>query len=193
MTLIGRRSLLGAVALVGLGAAEPPAEPSAYRMSEYKGLTPPTLNGAPALSTDQAAQLWRSGKAIFIDTLARAPKPAGLPPGTIWRPEPREDIPGSIWLADTGYGALPPVMETYFANALRDATGGDRHRMLVFYCRADCWMSWNAGRRAAALGYTDVRWYRDGTDGWAEHHLPLEAREPLPRPAQVDVSSAKAG
>lgn len=193
MTRIGRRGLLGAIALIGLGAAPPPAEPDTYRMRDYKGPTPLTLDGTPALSTEQAAQLWRSGTAIFVDTLARAPKPAGLPPGTIWHPEPREDIPGSIWLADTGYGALPNVMESYFTNALREATGGDRNKPLVFYCRAECWMSWNAARRASALGYSDVRWYRDGTDGWAAAHLPLEPREPLPRPSQADVSPAKAG
>ena len=182
--MIARRALLGAALMVGSGAGKPPPEPNSYRMSDYKAPTPTTLNGAPALSTEDASRLWKSGHAIFVDTLARAPRPAGLPAGTLWHPKPRDDIPGSIWLPDTGYGVLPAIMEGYFADALRTATKGDRDRTLVFYCRADCWMSWNAARRAEALGYTKVRWYRDGTDGWASRGLKLEPREPVPRPPQ---------
>ncbi len=176
-----RRALLGLMLLAAAGAAPPP-EPSGYRLKDYRAPTPMTLNGAPALSTPEAARLWKSG-AIFVDTLARAPRPAGLPAGTIWHPKPRDDIPGSVWLPDTGYGRLPEIMAAYFADALRTATGGRHDRILVFYCRADCWMSWNAARRAEALGYTRVRWYRDGTDGWAASGLPLTPAEPVPRPA----------
>jgi PQQ-dependent catabolism-associated CXXCW motif protein len=52
----------------------------------------------------------------------------------------------------------------------------------VFYCLASCWMSWNAAKRALAIGYRHVAWYPDGTDGWAADHLPLELRTPVPRP-----------
>ena len=98
----------------------------------------------------------------------------------------RSPVPGSIWLPDTGYGALAPVMQQYFERGLQQVTGGDRGRALVFYCLANCWMSWNAAKRAVALGYTHVAWYPDGTDGWAEHHLPLEARAPVPRPQAAE-------
>ena len=47
-------------------------------------------------------------------------------------------------------------------------------RLLVFYCLANCWMSWNAAKRALSLGYPNVAWYRDGTDGWLAASLPLE-------------------
>jgi rhodanese-related sulfurtransferase len=40
-------------------------------------------------------------------------------------------------------------------------------------------MSWNAAKRAIGLGYRNVIWYPDGTDGWAAAGLPLERREPL--------------
>jgi hypothetical protein len=43
------------------------------------------------------------------------------------------DIPGSIWLPDTGYGALAPVTERYLRGALAQVTGDDRTRWLVFY------------------------------------------------------------
>ena len=96
---------------------------------------------------------------MFVDVLPQPPRPAGLPAGTIWQPKPRQDIPGSVWLPDTGYGELAPVMEDYFAADLPQATGGDQRDRLVFYCLAKCWMSWNAAKRALALGYTRVDWY----------------------------------
>jgi len=163
-------------------AAAPPAEPAGYRTGDYRAAVPATFNGRPALTTDQAAALWRRGEAVFIDTLPQAPRPQGLPPSTIWHPKPRNDIPGSIWLPDTGYGELAPVMEAYCARNLEAATHGNRDRHLVFYCLADCWMSWNAAKRAESLGYTRVDWYAQGTDGWAAQGLPLEHREPEPRP-----------
>ena len=54
--------------------------------------------------------------------------------------------------------------------------------MLVFYCLRSCWMSWNAARRALAIGYTNVVWYPDGTDGWEDALLPLADSTPEPRP-----------
>jgi PQQ-dependent catabolism-associated CXXCW motif protein len=101
----------------------------------------------------------------------------------LWRDEPRPDIPGSLWLPDTGYGALAPPMEIYFRKGLAKATGGDHARPIVIYCLRDCWMSWNAARRAIGMGYSRVIWYPDGTDGWKETGLPLEDAIPEPRPS----------
>jgi PQQ-dependent catabolism-associated CXXCW motif protein len=42
----------------------------------------------------------------------------------------------------------------------------------------DCWMSWNAARRAVALGYSAVNWYPLGADGWANSGLPLAENTP---------------
>ena len=58
----------------------------------------------------------------------------------------------------------------------------NRKRPLVFYCLKDCWMSWNAAKRALAQGYPNVDWYPEGSDGWAAAGLPLEKRTPEPRP-----------
>ena len=105
-----------------------------------------------------------------------------MPEGTVWRPKPRDDIPGSVWLVDTGYGELAPVMERYLLDGLADLTGGDKTKPVVLYCQRDCWMSWNAAKRAIAHGYTAIHWYPDGTDGWAEAGYPLERAEPKQRP-----------
>ena len=77
-------------------------------------------------------------------------------------------------------------MQQYFERGLAQATAGDRGRLLVFYCLADCWMSWNAARRAMTIGYTNVAWYPDGTDGWAAQNLRLEPRVPLARPQAAE-------
>jgi rhodanese-related sulfurtransferase len=45
-------------------------------------------------------------------------------------------------------------------------------------------MSWNAAKRALALGYSNVAWYREGTDGWLASGLPLQDATPEPRPGE---------
>jgi rhodanese-related sulfurtransferase len=45
-------------------------------------------------------------------------------------------------------------------------------------------MSWNAAKRALTLGYSDVAWYPEGTDGWTKASLPLQDATPEPRPEQ---------
>ncbi len=91
--------------------------------------------------------MWRAGDAAFIDVLPQAPRPKNLPADVVWRDKPRFDIPGSLWLPDTGYGELAPVMLDYFRRGLDKALAGGA-RPLVFYCLKDCWMSWNAAKRA---------------------------------------------
>ena len=167
-----------------IAGAPAPSEPQGYRMEDFRGPTPETLRGATVLSTEQAHDLWQKGGAVFVDVLPRPPRPIGLPASTIWRPKPRSDVPGSVWLPDTGYGALAPAMAQYFERGLQNATTGDRGRIIVFYCLAECWMSWNAAKRALALGYRHVAWYPEGTDGWKAHGFPEEERQPVPRPRQ---------
>ena len=159
-------------------------EPDGYRLENYRSPTPTTLRGARVIGTDEAEKIWRSHSASFVDVLPRPPRPRNLPEGTLWRDTPRANIPGSIWLPDTGYGELAPSMAGYFSKGLQKATHGDRARILVIYCLADCWMSWNAAKRALALGYSNVAWYREGTDGWIAAGLPFEDATPEPRPAE---------
>jgi PQQ-dependent catabolism-associated CXXCW motif protein len=170
-------------AAAGVWAADV-IEPESYRLEDYRAPTPATLRGAKVIGTPEAEQLWRSHIASFIDVLPRPPRPRNLPAGTLWRDKPRPDIPGSIWLPDTGYGELAPGMAGYFVKGLEKATHGDHARLVVLYCLDDCWMSWNAAKRAQEIGYSNVAWYREGTDGWLAAGLPLEEATPEPRPDQ---------
>jgi PQQ-dependent catabolism-associated CXXCW motif protein len=166
-------------------AQQNPPEPEGYRMDNYRAPVPATLAGARVLSTEEAEAIWRSRSGVFIDVLPRPPKPANLPAGTVWRDKPRFNIPGSIWLPDTGYGMLAPATEDYFRNGLARARGGDKPTLLVIYCQADCWMSWNAAKRALSYGYSNVAWYPQGTDGWRRANLPSAESQPEPRPGEA--------
>ena len=169
------------IAPVAAEAGDAPPEPDSYRQSDYRAPTPATLKDARVLTTDEAAALWRAGQTAFIDVMPQAPRPKDLPADVVWRDKPRFDIPGSVWLPDTGYGELAPIMLDYFRRGLDKALDG-RSRPLVFYCLKQCWMSWNAAKRALALGYSNVAWYPDGADGWGAAGLPLEKRAPERRP-----------
>lgn len=157
-------------------------EPDGYRMDDYRAPTPVTVKGGTAIDTDAAHKLWTSGAAIWIDVLPAPRRPPNLPASALWMPVPHRDIPGSLWLPDVGRGALSAELDCYFQDHLAVAAKGRHDVPIVFYCLADCWMSWNAAKRAVSWGYTQVYWYRDGTDGWEAAKLPLTEAEPVPGP-----------
>jgi PQQ-dependent catabolism-associated CXXCW motif protein len=161
--------------------AEDIPEPKEYRSENYRAPAPATLAGARVVTTSEAEAIWRTRTAVFIDVMPRAPKPQNLPVGTVWRDKPRLNIPGSIWLPDTGYGKLAAATEDYLRLGLARASGGNNAVLLVIYCQADCWMSWNTAKRALAYGYPNVAWYPEGTDGWERADLPLAESQPEPR------------
>jgi len=176
-------ALLALAPLAASGQQAPP-EPKNFRLDDYRAPTPKSLKGARTISTAEAENLWRTKAAVFVDVMPHVAKPKNLPPGTIWRDKPRFNVPGSVWLPDTGYGELAAATAAYFATGLATSTGGDRGKPIVIYCLRDCWMSWNAAKRALSLGYGNVIWYPDGTDGWQEADLPLEQAQPVPHPGE---------
>jgi PQQ-dependent catabolism-associated CXXCW motif protein len=163
-------------------AQETVSEPAEYRAENYRAPVPATLSGARVLSTADAEAIWRAKSGVFIDVLPRVPKPKNLPEGTVWRDKPRFAIPGSVWLPDTGYGVLSSPTEDYLRQGLARASNDKKATLLVIYCQADCWMSWNAAKRVLSYGYPNVAWYPEGTDGWGRANLPLVESQPEPRP-----------
>ena len=165
-----------AVCLAGTATrAETVPEPDGYRLDGYRAPVPATLAGATVLTTEAARALWEDGDAIFIDVLPSPPRPADLPAGTIWQPPSRDTIPGASWLPNVGFGEIAPDTDRYFRDNLHRLAGGDTARPVVFFCLSDCWMSWNASRRAITeYGFANVLWYPHGTDGWEAVGLPLE-------------------
>lgn len=172
------------LACLGPGAAwaEAVPEPEGYREAPYGAPVPEGLTGATTVGTEEARRLWEEGRVAFIDVLPRDPKPADLPEGTVWRDKPRDSIPGAIWLPNTGYAELSSEEQAYLEAGLSAATEGDPSRPVLFFCRPDCWMSWNAAKRAMAMGYEEVLWYPEGSDGWAGAGYETERAEPWEQP-----------
>lgn len=157
-----------------------PEMPPGMKLDHYHSPTPACVPQGTTLDTAGVQSLQRTAKPILIDVWAiLLRKEAGFP--SEWLPNDVHDsLPGAVWLPNVGYGTLEPDTENYLQHHLQRLTDGDKTRPLVFFCVADCWMSWNASQRASAYGYTQVYWYKEGTDGWAEAGLPLIKAEPIP-------------
>jgi len=152
-----------------------------YRIDEFRAPVPEAVPGGITLSTAQLQRLLSNGDALLIDVLPAPVKPKDRPASLLWLPPDRFNIPGSHWLPNVGYGALSDELDDYFKGNLERLTAGHKDRPIVLYCLADCWMSWNAARRAAReYGYSAVHWYPDGTTGWEAAGLPLEKSRPVP-------------
>jgi PQQ-dependent catabolism-associated CXXCW motif protein len=154
-------------------------EPESYRTDDYRKPVPLTLKGATVLSSSEAMKVWSAKTAVFIDVYPHPPKP-NLPAGTIWRDTPHQTIEDAVWLPNVGYGVLSPANDRYFRRSLDVLTKADKAKPLVFFCLRNCWMSWNAAKRALSYGYTHVLWYPDGTDGWQENAGFVVDVHPLP-------------
>jgi len=165
--------------LAGPAVAEVP-EPNDYRQDNYRGDVPATLKGATVVDAKQVHEMMAEEAVVVIDVLPQPPRPAELPATTLWHPPARHDIPGSIWLANVGFGGLSAEMDAYFRHALEGVSLGQKDRKLVFYCEAKCWMSWNAAKRAVEYGYTAVYWFPDGMQGWTEAGYPTLLNAPVP-------------
>lgn len=150
-----------------------------YRMQRYRSPVPADLPGAITIDTAAAYALHNEGAAVFIDVYP----PRGLGPDPLdghWiTSDIRESLPGSVWLPEVGRGHLQADELNYFQRNLERLTDSDQAASVVFFCTADCWQSWNAAKRATALGYLNVHWYPLGSDGWAEEGHSLQRIEPV--------------
>lgn len=151
--------------------------PDGYRQDDYRAPVPDSVPGAEVLHLPAMRDLVTRGGAVLIDVLPAPRRPDVMRPGIPWLPQTHRSLPGALWWPEVGRGALPDGAETRFAERLRAATDGDTARLVVFFCLNDCWMSWNAARRAAMLGVR-AGWFPEGVDGWEAAGLPTEARQP---------------
>jgi PQQ-dependent catabolism-associated CXXCW motif protein len=180
------RLLLAAMlccAAVGRADAGSVPEPEGYRLDDYRAPVPDTVAGGRVVHTDELKNMIARGGVILIDVLPAPRRPEGMRPGTPWLPLPRLDIPGSLWLPDVGRGAIDSQLDRWFRDRLAEATRGDPNRTLVFYCLDQCWMSWNATKRASSYGYPNVVWFPEGSDGWGAAGLPLAEAHPEAPPS----------
>jgi PQQ-dependent catabolism-associated CXXCW motif protein len=149
-----------------------------FRLERHRAPTPSDIPG-PATRIE-AAQVAKLVDPVLIDVFATKLGRYDEFDGTWLGETPRETVPGAIWLPEVGRGSLSPELADYLRYTLHDVTGGDKTHPVVVFCVADCWMSWNAAQRVAGLGYRNVYWLREGTDGWLDIGGRLCPADPIP-------------
>jgi PQQ-dependent catabolism-associated CXXCW motif protein len=177
---LGRlRACAGVFALLTVGGAfaadppanpattdDPPAEPADYWTGPIHAPVPATLSGGTVVHTAQLQTLLERDDVVLVEVSNAPRRPENLAPNAPWLPTPHVVIPGSLWIAGAGMGAIAPDAETSFRDQLTHATGADLDHPIVVYCHEQCWLSWNAAKRAVRLGYRQVHWYPEGIEGW---------------------------
>ncbi|MES9815387.1 MAG: PQQ-dependent catabolism-associated CXXCW motif protein [Candidatus Thiodiazotropha sp.] len=152
-----------------------------YRIAEFRAPVPDSVPAGTTITTEQLHALIKQQNVVLIDVMPTPVKPKDRPDNLLWLPPARRNIPESHWLPNVGYGALSDELDSYFKQNLKQLSNGDKGTRIVLYCLADCWMSWNAAKRAATeYGYSGIYWYPSGTTGWEAAGLPLEKSEPIP-------------
>ncbi len=134
-----------------------PAE--ATLRSELAGLTPMEVPGVTTIHTSELVELLARVRPIVIDTMTYT-----------WG----QSLPGAVGLKYAGLGGnLADEAQDRLRSKMCELTEGGLDRPIVA-------MGWNAERfdgrnlalRLAALGYTQVYWYRGGREAWEVNGLP---------------------
>ncbi len=133
------------------------------------GYTPNTVAGGTVVDTAGLARLIDARHPLLLDVAEKDRKPPTMRADTPWLPTHRS-LPGAVFLQGGGKGTDDAAYAADFKARIAELTGGDRAKPVVTFCHPDCWGSYNAARRLAALGYTQVYWYRDGVEGWQADH-----------------------
>lgn len=151
-----------------------------YRIAYYRSPVHRPPEGVGRIAPAAIAGLRPDVDMILIDVL---PAEGGhrAADGRWQLAQPHESIPGAHWFPESGRGAPMPDIANWFARGVARLTGGRRDRMIVTFCRADCWMGWNAARRLRAMGYRNIWWLAEGTDGWRDLGRDLRPVQPAPR------------
>ena len=169
-----RMAVLAAILSASVAAAVP--EPAGFKTEDYRSPVPDTVAGATVVHAQDIQALQQRG-AVLIDVLPAPRRPPSMRPDMPWLPPSRRDLPGSLWWPDIGRGELSPALEARLHDRLNQVATAHPGALIVFYCMADCWLSWNAAKRAAGYGFT-AGWFPDGADGWEKAGRPMQDATP---------------
>lgn len=167
--------VLAAIVPATAGDDSPP-EPEGYWNGPMLGPVPETIAGGTVVGTTALADLIRTNHPVLIDVAPAQRRPETGSTSSPWMPLPHRSIKDSVWIPGVGNGIMPETMAAYFRRRLQELTGNNPGRPIVLYCRPNCWMSWNAAKRAVAEGYRSVYWYPDGIEAWQTAGLPTEVK-----------------
>lgn len=149
-----------------------------YRIARQRAPTPDDIPPpATRIDAEAVARLIGEG-ALLLDVFGAQSSRFDELDGTWLVSKAHHSLPGAVWLPEVGRGRLSETMQDYLARNIARLRQGDRP--VVVFCVADCWMSWNAAQRLAAMGVAPVFWFREGTDGWREAGRALHPVEPVP-------------
>lgn len=154
------------------------AEPTGFRLTEYRTPVPRALKGAITLKTQALERLLKDKHPLLIDVLPKPNKPEGWPANQLWFPEPHLTIPSAFWLPEIGFGTINEAVEITFKQFMKTQTDDQLDAPVVLFCRENCWISWNAAKRLVGYGYTQIYWYPDGIDGWQDNMNETVVAEP---------------
>src|SRR3984957_1652934 len=160
-------------------AAPAVQEPQGYWMGAIHGPVAATLSGATVIHTKKLAALLKLGGVMVVDVSDAPRRPDNMASAALWLPLPHPVIPGALWIPGAGIGAISPPVDTLFRARLAQGTHNDLAHRLVIYCHRNCWLSWNAAKRAVSYGYRNVFWFPDGMEGWRAAGFPTATAEPL--------------
>lgn len=153
-----------------------------YRFARHWARVPSDIPGSAFRVDSESARVLLEEGALAIDVSATQSGVSDPLTGA-WLTEPRESLPRAIWLPEVGWAHLEPERERFLIASLA-RLAPDPDRTILVFCIADCWLSWNAAQRIAALGYRRVAWFADGVDGWREAGWPLIPVMPEPLPPE---------
>lgn len=154
-----------------------------FRIQRYRSPTPPHSPFAQTLDAQGVITLMKNHpNVVLLDVQPIAWSAVFIQK----KGQERKNIEGSTWLPNVGLGELEESWSEYYQKNLERLTGSNKAHPIVLYCTADCWMSWNAIKRAHEWGYTKLYWLRNGTDGWLEAGHEVVPAKPEPFPYKED-------
>lgn len=149
-----------------------------YRTERYQAAVPETPPAGKRVFIEDIDRLIANEKAVLVDVSPITGMSYDPATGR-WRTAKRHSsLPGAIWLPEVGRGVIDASVERFFHTELDRLSGGNKTHPIILFCNADCWMSWNAMKRAAGFGYTRLYWFPEGIDGWSDWDRQLVPIEP---------------
>nr|CRH08035.1 conserved protein of unknown function. putative Rhodanese domain protein [Candidatus Magnetococcus massalia] len=128
--------------------------------------TPTTLDGVEIVDADYMFQAMESEAALIVD--ARKPhafKSAHIPGAVFCAPHSSK--------ADLGANEVDAAVA--FMHSCGEVMQADRGKEAIVYCAsARCWRSPKAALALKKIGFTNVKWLRDGMKSWEKNEFPVE-------------------
>ncbi|MBF0297046.1 MAG: rhodanese-like domain-containing protein [Magnetococcales bacterium] len=127
--------------------------------------TPPTLPGVETVNTDYVMKAMESGSALIVDARKDSDFAGGHIPGAVLCTST-----GSTDIADAEVDATLELTKK-----CTQVTAWDKAKPVVAYCNGTaCWRSPKTVLALTKMGYTQVKWYRDGIAAWKAQGKPIE-------------------